>query len=555
MTEYLVDKDGTEYPKITLDELKPGYEGKSTLMSLIITGNSEIEHYSTFIVTKCPKCQDTRSVDDEQYPNWRDMKPITFCDRCGLNMFEIQNDKKELRKVLLSEQGGTNPIHITGYVYGENVYKVNPGVKMNVMGTLRSLKKKANDLTYMRIYDITRMTLTDDKPMLPTENEIEFFKNMDKSLLIKSFAPHIRNMLPIKEGLLLCCIGGVEKDSSRGDINALLLGDPGVAKTQLLKFITKIIKKSDYASGKSASGAGLFGGVDNLADGTRIGKPGTVVLCNGGVACIDEMEKMNASDRTYAHEVMESQTFSLRKIGIPITWEVKVSIIGAANPKKSRWIPELSIKENVNMPDSLLSRFGLIFLIRDIPNKEEDLAIAQHIMKARRGTIEKPLEPEMITKFINYAQTLNPVIDESAEGFLVEWWSELRSQSQKEESITVDIRTYEDLCRLTEAYARLDLSEIAQIHHAKKAIKLLKYSLQTLGMNTPGEKNDSLTHHYSKQEYIQFVFKDYIHRVAAVAKLCEKRNYFPTDESAENMIEKLITEAKLTESGNELKWV
>lgn len=552
----LVDKDGTEYDLLKLAELNPKHENKKTCMELIATGSSDIEHFSTFIVTKCPKCKNEIQTSLEDHDNWRDMKPVTRCDRCNLSMYEIQNDKAELRKVLLSEQGTVNPIHITGYVYGDNVHKVNPGIKLNVMGTLRSWKKRPTDLTYMRLYDINRLALSDDKPMMPTDEEKEYFKNLDKTLLIKSFAPHIRNMYLIKEGLLLCCIGGVETNESRGDINALMLGDPGVAKTQLLKFITKIITKSDYVSGKSASGAGLFGGVDNLADGTRIGKPGTVVMCNGGVACIDEMEKMNANDRIYAHEVMESQTFSLRKIGIDITWEVKVSIIGAANPKKSRWNPELSIKENVNMPDSLLSRFGLIFLIRDIPNRSEDLAIAEHIMRARRGELEKPLEPEMLTKFINYAQTFKPKITEEAGELLLKWWSDLREEEQKEESIAVDIRTYEDLCRLTEAYARLDLSEEATVQHATRAIKMLNDSLHTLGMNTPGEKNASIAQHFDKNGYVRYVFEKPITRAQAVAKLCEKHKWFPTEESAEFEIEKLINKVhSLSESGGILTWV
>ncbi len=145
------------------------------------------------------------------------------------------------------------------------------------------------------------------------------FKDLEKTEVIKSFAPHIRNMYLIKEGLLLTCLGGVQTDTARGDINTLLLGDPGLAKTQLLKFVTEIVKKSDYVSGKSASGAGLFGGVDNLSDGTRIGKPGSVTLCNGGVAALDEIEKMNDADRTYCHEVIDAQKFSLVKIGIDIT--------------------------------------------------------------------------------------------------------------------------------------------------------------------------------------------------------------------------------------------
>ena len=242
-----------------------------------------------------------------------------FCKVCNIPMYVHQNTKEQLRKVLLTEQGTVNPTHLTGFLYGDAINNLNPGVKLNMRGTLRSRKKNDKDLTYHRHFDVIKFAKTDDKPIIPTEEEIAYFKDLDKTKLISSFAPHIHNMIDIKEALLLTCLGGVETDKVRGDINTLLLGDPGVAKTQLLKFVTNIIPKSDYISGKSASGAGLFGGVDNLSDGTRIAKPGSVTLCNGGIAALDEIEKMNESDRTYCHEIMESQKFSLRKIGIDIT--------------------------------------------------------------------------------------------------------------------------------------------------------------------------------------------------------------------------------------------
>jgi len=379
---------------------------------------------------------------------------------------------------------------------------------------------------------------------------------MDKTEVIKSFAPHIRNMYLIKEGLLLTCLGGVETDNTRGDINTLLLGDPGLAKTQLLKFVTKIVKKSDYVSGKSASGAGLFGGVDNLSDGTRIGKPGSVTLCNGGVAALDEIEKMSEVDRTYCHEIMESQQFSLRKIGIDITWEVKVSIIAAGNPKKSRWNPELSINENINLPDSLLSRFGLVFLVRDIPSMDDDLAIAKHIMQVRRGEITPELSVEEMMKFINYAKTISPIIPNDVDDVLTKWWSELRQVQQKDESLSVDIRTYEDLCRLTQAYTRLDLEELSTKDHAGRAIKMLNDSLQTLGMNTPGERNSSIMEHMDKASYIRFVFSNPISHDQAVAKLMEKYNWFSSEEKAEAEIDKLLNKTNsISETGGKLIWV
>jgi replicative DNA helicase Mcm len=556
MGKIFVDEEGNDCELLTLEELRPKHEGnRNVLLQTIVSGSSEIEHYPYSIVYKCLNCHIEPQIDTEDVPDWRDLPMKYRCDKCNIEMKQIQVSKGQLRKILMTEQGTKNPIHLIGYLYGEDINKIEPGTKLNIRGTLKSRKNNSKDLTYKRFFDIMKFSKTEDKIVPPTDEEIQEFKDMNKTLLIKSFAPHIRNMYLIKEALLLACIGGVERDGVRGDINVLLLGDPGLAKTQLLKFVTKIVRKSDYISGKSASGAGLFGGVDNLSDNTRIGKPGSVTLCNGGVAALDEMEKMNPADRVYCHEVMESQTFSLRKIGIDITWEVKVAIIGAANPKKSVWNPQLTINENVNLPASLLSRFGLIFLIRDIPNRDEDLAIAEHIARVRRGDIEKPLEPETITKFITYAKTLKPVEDEECGNVLTEWWSTLRQENQREGSIAVDIRTLEDLHRLAEAYARLHLSETVTTEHAKMAIKMLKESLHTLGMNTPGEKNASITESMNKNDYIAYVFKQSLTHDQAIAKLTEKYKWFPSEEKAHEQIVKLKNAGMITESGGKYTWV
>ena len=556
-----VDENGERCKTYPIKDLTPEFEGNgNVLLETIISGQSEIEHYATNIIYECPNfkhCSTEKHFDYPQdFKDWRDMPQKYRCPVCNLECYQKQVNKSQLRKVLMTEQGESNPIHLTGFIYGNKIQNLQPGTKLNLRGMLRSRKRNRNDLTYHRFFDISEYRNSDDKPILPTEEEIQKFKDLDKTEVIKSFAPHIRNMYLIKEGLLLTCLGGVQTETVRGDINTLLLGDPGLAKTQLLKFVTEIVKKSDYVSGKSASGAGLFGGVDNLSDGTRIGKPGSVTMCNGGVAALDEIEKMNDADRTYCHEVMESQKFSLRKIGIDITWEVKVSIIAAGNPRKSRWNPELSINENINLPDSLLSRFGLVFLVRDIPNKEDDLEIAKHIMKVRRGEITAPLDKEQMMKFITYGRTLNPVIPDDVDDILVEWWSKLRQEKQTNESLSVDIRTYEDLCRLTQAYARLDLVEITSQDHARRAIKMLNDSLQTLGMSTPGERNASIVEHMDKSEFIRHVFSKPVTHSQAVVELMEKSQWFSTEEKAEAEIDKLLHKTNsLLESGGKYKWI
>lgn len=556
MTKIFVKGD-KEYILKHLSEITPRDEGNdNVLLQAIVLGNSEIEHFSTFVWMKCSHCKDDQYYRLEDYKDWRDIKPSTTCQKCNNMMYENQNDKEQLKKILISEQGKINPINLTAFVYGENIHAIQPGIRINIGGILKSRKSKPSDLTYKRFFDINNFRLTDEKPLMPTQNEIQMFKDMDKSQIIESFAPHIRGMNLIKEGLLLTVIGGVEHDNVRGDINTLLIGDPGCAKTQLLKELTKLVPKSDYVSGRSASGAGLFGGVDNLSDGTRVGKAGSVTMCNGGIACIDEMEKMNSQDRVYCHEIMESQKFSLRKIGIDITWEVKVAIIGAANPKQSRYNSALSIKENINLPDSLLSRFGLIFLVRDKPEKNEDLAIAEHIKRVRQGKVSGILSIETLIKFINYAKLQKPIESDEAGNYITDWWSNLRQVSQSEESISVDIRTLEDLHRIAEAYAKMDLSPTVDIDHAKKAVKMLNDSLHTLGMNTPGQKNDSITDSFDRAGFIQHVFSEPITEDMAIAKLRRKPQWFHTDDEAKAEIDKLRNKYnKIIENGGMLKWV
>lgn len=538
-----------------LSELTPKDEGQKILITGMVIGQGEVEHYAESIMTVCSNCKkDSYWLQENIEDDWRDPVLIRKCDRCNLTMIEDVQKKNMLKKIIISEQGVDNPLFITGFIYGENINKIQPGRVIKAEGILRSRKYKQTDMTYKKHFDIIQFGLADEKVIMPSKEEIKEFEELDKTELIRSFAPHIKNMYLIKEGLLLSCLGGVEATGFRADINTLMLGDPGTAKTQLLNFAVTINQKSDYASGNSASGAGLFGGIERTPDGTHYAKAGVAVMCNGGILALDEMEKMNPQDRVYAHEVMESQTFTLRKI-VPVKWQVKISILGAANPKKSRWNSDLTISENVNMPDSLISRFGLIFLVRDIANKSEDLAIAEHLEKTLLGEIEETLPVEKMMKFISYARSLKPKSTKEGTERIKYWWSELRDVEQMEGAIAVDVRTLYDIHRLAQAYAKLDLSETVEVRHAERAIKMLNDSLHTLGMNTPGEKNQSIMKHMDKMEFVRYIFREPVTMEVAVTRMCEKNKWFPSEESAKVEIENLNKTHSLLEVGDKLKWV
>jgi len=199
MTSF-VDKDGETCNLLKLAELRPIHEKDSNvLLQTIVAGQSEIEHYAEMIVYKCPNCTHDKIYEYPQdFKDWRDIPQKHRCDRCNLDCFQKQVTKGQLRKVLMTEQGETNPIHLTGFIYGDNITKIQPGTKLNLRGLLRSRKKTAKDLTYHRFFDISEYRLTDEKPIIPTEEEIQQFKDLDKTEVIKSFAPHVRNMYLIK---------------------------------------------------------------------------------------------------------------------------------------------------------------------------------------------------------------------------------------------------------------------------------------------------------------------------------------------------------------------
>jgi len=538
-------------------ELTPDLEDISKIaIEGVVLGTGDIEHYDLFIVVKCKNCKWEDQIDNEG--NFREFKLPTKCPDCNGSLNTIQQTKGRIRKFTLQEVDvQSNPLVLVCFAFSEDVLLIEPGKRIAVGGILRSIKKKQTDLTYLRVFDVEKIKIVSDKLIMPTEEEIEYFKKLPKQDLIDSFAPNIQNMTMYKEAIIISLIGGVKSEDIRGDINLFLVGDPGTAKTQLLKFITKIMQKSDYASGKSTSAAGLLAGVDNLSDGTRIPRAGPVVLCSGGVVALDEMDKMNPQDRSALHEAMETQTFSLKKIGINITWPAQTTIIGAANPKGGNsWNPALSIKENVKLTDSLLSRFGLIFLVRDIPDKDNDLMIANHILKARQHKLEPKLSVEDMTKFINYAKTLSPVLTDSAGNILIDWWSTLRLETQPEESPMVDHRTLEDLNRISESYAKLRYSSTVETQDAKDAIQLLKVSLHTLGMNTPGERNKSIGEFMNKDDYLCFIFSEPITEDMAIAKMLRKRNYWKNSEQARKDINKMRVLGLIFEKEEGIyKWV
>jgi DNA replication licensing factor MCM7 len=323
--------------------------------------------------------------------------------------------------------------------------------------------------------------------------------------LSRSIAPEIFGNQDVKKALLLLLLGAPPKRLPdgmrlRGDIHICLMGDPGVAKSQLLKHITKVAPRAVYTTGKGSSGVGLTAAVlrDAVTNELML-EGGALVLADMGIACIDEFDKMNETDRTAIHEVMEQQTVSISKAGITTSLNARASVLAAANPAYGRYNKFRTPAENINLPAALLSRFDLLFLLLDNPMLDQDLALARHITHVHRTGAHPPLgfdvvDAKLIRAHIADARKVSPIVppDGSLTEYIVDNYVAMRAQETEEGDNAkgyTSPRVLLSILRLGQALARLRLAEIVEKEDIDEAIRLMEASKESLD-----RKSDSRSH-------------------------------------------------------------
>ncbi|KAF5298740.1 hypothetical protein FQR65_LT09609 [Abscondita terminalis] len=418
---------------------------------------------------------------------------------------------------------GEIPRHLTLYVDRYLCEKAVPGNRVFILGVY-SIKKiskpsrregREKAITgvrapYMRVIGIqldTQGTAGRFSNVVSAEEE-DLFHRMAASpniyeKLANSIAPSIYGFPDIKKAITCLLFGGSRKRlpdglTRRGDINILLLGDPGTAKSQLLKFVERVTPIGVYTSGKGSSAAGLTASVMREPS-TRnfVMEGGAMVLADGGVVCIDEFDKMREDDRVAIHEAMEQQTISIAKAGITTTLNSRCSVLAAANSIFGRW-DEMKGEENIDFMPTILSRFDMIFIVKDEHNKDRDITLAKHIMNIHMNADQLDQNPkdgefslELIKKYINFCRTrCGPRLSEEAGNKLKRRYVMMRSgasqherQIEKKHTIPITVRQLEAVIRISESLAKMQLLPFATESHVNEALRLFEVSTLDAAMS------------------------------------------------------------------------
>jgi len=512
--------------KIAIREIRSDHIGKFISVEGILRKTTEVRPRITLAVFRCPSGH--RTVKAQSYGSFVEPDGCQ-ADGCTQKKLEliprfsrfVDSQKLRIQESPEGLRGGEQPQTIDLDVTDDICGIVAPGDRIVVNGILRSIQRNSygSKSTIFDIYiecnsievaekefEEVNISEEDEKEIISLSQDPNIYRKIAHSI-----APTIYGVDDVKDAISLQLFGGIVKEMPdgsrlRGDIHVLLIGDPGIAKSQMLRYVVRLSPRAIYTSGQSTTSAGLTATAvkDEFGDGRWTLEAGALVLADMGVACVDEMDKMDKHDRSALHEAMEQQSISIAKAGITATLKSRCALLGAANPKYGRFDDFAPIGDQIDMPASLLSRFDLIFVLADKPEHERDLAIAEHILKAHSvgeliaqhtrepipGIDEdyiteqlKPVTPEidpvLFRKYVAYAKrNCFPRLKDEARDALITYYMKLRDLADANKPVPVTARQLEAIVRLAEASARIRLSSEIEKTDAERVITIIDTCLR-----------------------------------------------------------------------------
>lgn len=503
---------------VTIRGIRAEQVGKFIQVDGVMTRTSDVKPEVRQAVFKCRYCGEETTVPqtDEVF-----RQPLA-CENpnCGKKgSFKLVVESSEFRdwqSLRIQERpeelrGGRIPRHLDAIVHDDFVDRAVPGNRVSMTGTLRVFQegwtRKQRKTTFRKILFVNHIEVlrkdVEEAELSPEDEQKIKELAEDKWIqnrIISSISPSIYGYEPIKEAIALQLFGcpAVELPDGtriRGDTHVLLTGDPGTAKSQLLKWAVQVAPRGIYTSGKKATGAGLTAAAvrDEIGGGWAL-EAGVLAIADGGLASIDEFDKMSPEDSGAILESMEQQTVSVAKAGIIATLNTRTSILAAANPEFGRFDKNILLVEQINLPAVILSRFDLIFIIRDEAIEEVDRNIARHMLELHHEpekVVKPPLDIDTLRKIVIYARKyINPEFKSKEPMKVLEDFFVQFRKVAEHGYIPITPRQLEGLVRLTKANARMRLSDTATVEDANRAIKLIKFSLRQAGIDPETGEQD-----------------------------------------------------------------
>lgn len=497
---------------IEIRNIRAEHVSKFIQVEGIMTRAGEVKPEAKEAVFKCRRCgEENRVLQVDEFfreplvcenPNCRKKGPFDLVIESTIfrdwQSICIQEPPEKLR-------GGRMPRRLDGIVRDDFVDKAVPGNHVAMTGVLRVFQERQHSehrTTFRKILFVSHTEVLQKgvEEAELTEEDEKKIKELAKdpwvrNKIIQSVIPAIHGHEAVKEAVALQLFGCNPIELSdgtriRGDSHVLLTGDPGTGKSQILKWVAAVAPRGLYTSGTKSTGAGLTAAAvrDEISGGWAL-EAGTLVIADGGLASIDEFEKMNREESGAILEAMEQQTISISKAGIIATLNTRTGVLAAANPKYGRFDISRPLVQQIGLEPVLLSRFDLVLIMRDEPRADYDHEIAQHVLKMHtdpKKVVKAPFNPDFLRKIIIYARkNIEPKLEDkeiqkAIENFFVDW----RKIVAEGAPLPITVRQLEALIRLAKANARMRLSNRVTVEDANRAINLVKTSLKEAGLDT-----------------------------------------------------------------------